>query len=197
MAATGSTPLIVLGGTFDPPHLGHLVLAECAAHQFGGPVVFMPAGDPWRKTAAESAPRDVSPAGHRLAMTRLAIEGNSAFRLDDREARRDGPTYTVDTLRELHEDGYRNIVLILGADALDDLPNWQSPAEIRALATLAVAPRDESGPARATGVVTIDMPPLAISSTHIRERVAAGKPIRYLVPPVVETYIVEQQLYRR
>lgn len=187
-------PLVLLGGTFDPPHVGHLILAACAAHQFGAPVTFMPAGDPWRKTDGPGV-REVSPAAERLAMTRLAIDGDAAFRLDERETRRSGPTYTADTLEELHAEGNGNLVLILGADALDDLPNWHEPDRIRALATLAVAPRLGAS-AREQSAIVIDMPPVAVSATGIRERVAAGKPIRYLVPQVVETYIRTRSLYR-
>jgi nicotinate-nucleotide adenylyltransferase len=190
------SPLILLGGTFDPPHAGHLVLAECARHQFSGKVVFMPAGDPWRKTGAEPGSRRVSPAEHRLAMTRLAVAGNDAFSVDDRETRREGPTYTVETLEELRAEGHGEIVLVLGADALDDLPNWHAPDRIRALATLAVAPRPGAVRRLEQDFIAVDMPPLAISATEIRERVATGRPIRYLVPDAVEGYIRQRRLYR-
>jgi nicotinate-nucleotide adenylyltransferase len=105
-----TAPLIVLGGTFDPPHIAHLLLAECARDELGGRVVFLPAGDPWRKSHGA-----VSPAAHRVAMTGLAIAGNPAFSLDPREVGREGPTYTVDTLEELRALGHENIVLLLGA----------------------------------------------------------------------------------
>jgi nicotinate-nucleotide adenylyltransferase len=196
MSQAAGAPLILVGGTFDPPHIGHLVLAECAHAMFGGNVIFLPAGDPWRKAADEAAPHHVSPVTHRLAMTRLAIGDNPRFKLDDRETRRSGRTYTVDTLEELRSEGHCDLVLVLGADALDDLPNWKSPARIRELATLAVAPRAEAAFPKDDTIVMIDMPPLAISATDIRERVAAGKPIRYLVPGAVEAYIGEHGLYR-
>lgn len=195
MSAPHHTPLVVLGGTFDPPHLGHLVVAQCASHQFGANVVFMPAGDPWRKTAAEVSPRDVAPASHRLQMVRLAIDGNPAFLVDEREVYRHGPTYTIDTLRELHAEGHRDIILVLGMDSLIDLPNWREPDAIRAAATIAVAPRLDVRPTDGD-VVAIDMPPLAISATDIRERVATDRPVRYLVPPAVESYIRANRLYR-
>ena len=193
----------VLGGTFDPPHVGHLVLGECARVQLGlERVAFMPAGDPWRK-----AGRDVSAAGHRLAMTRLAIEGNPTFRLDAREVERIGPTYTVDTLRELHAQGVDDVVLILGGDALADMPAWREPDVIAALARLAVAPTGADGDAGERAwlaaqigldapPVTVGMPPLPVSSTLVRERVREGRPIRYLVPDAVEAYIREHGLYR-
>ena len=196
-------PIGVLGGTFDPPHVGHLVLGECARVQLGlERVAFMPAGDPWRK-----AGRDVSAAGHRLAMTRLAIEGNPAFRLDAREVERIGPTYTVETLRELHAQGVDDVVLILGGDALADMPAWREPDVIAALARLAVAPTgaDADAGERAwlaaqigldAPPVAVGMPPLPVSSTLVRERVREGRPIRYLVPDAVEAYIREHGLYR-
>src|SRR5665213_1809283 len=156
-------PLVLLGGTFDPPHIGHLVLAQRARSQFGAArAVFVPAGDPWRKSGeqgtAKTGSREqgtpdqeqggpdtfglpVSPAPVRLAMVRLAIAGVDAFIVDDREVRRQGPSYTVDTLEQLHAEGQTNLVLVLGADALDDLPNWKAPERIRELATLAIAPR--------------------------------------------------------
>ncbi len=194
-------PIGVLGGTFDPPHVGHLVLGECARVQLGlDRVSFMPAGEPWRK-----AGRDVASATDRLAMTNLAIAGNPHFSLDEREVERIGPTYTVDTLRELHAQGLDDIVLILGSDALADMPTWREPDVITALARLAVAPKgmDEGQQAWLAAQVGVDtppalveMPPIPVSSTLVRERVRDGLPIRYLVPETVEAYIRERGLYR-
>ncbi len=194
-------PIGLLGGTFDPPHLGHLVLGECARVQLGlDRVYFMPAGDPWRK-----AGRGVSSATHRLAMTHLAIADNPDFHLDEREVERIGPTYTVDTLREMHVQGLDEVVLILGSDALADMPAWREPDVITALARLAVAPKgaDESEQAwlaAQAGLreapIPIDMPPLPVSSTLVRDRVRLGVPIRYLVPEAVEAYIDLHGLYR-
>ena len=194
-------PIGLLGGTFDPPHLGHLVLGECARVQLGlDRVYFMPAGDPWRK-----AGRGVSSATHRLAMTHLAIADNADFHLDEREVERIGPTYTVDTLREMHVQGLDEVVLILGSDALADMPAWREPDVITALARLAVAPKgaDESEQAwlaAQAGLreapIPIDMPPLPVSSTLVRDRVRLGVPIRYLVPEAVEAYIDLHGLYR-
>ena len=191
----------LLGGTFDPPHLGHLVLGECARVQLGlDRVYFMPAGDPWRK-----AGRGVSSATHRLAMTHLAIADNPDFHLDEREIERIGPTYTVDTLREMHAQGLDEVVLILGSDALADMPAWREADVITALARLAVAPKgaDESEQAwlaAQAGLreapIPIDMPPLPVSSTLVRDRVRLGVPIRYLVPEAVEAYIDLHGLYR-
>lgn len=198
-------PLVLVGGTFDPPHIGHLVLAECARVQLGARfAIFLPAGDPWRKTGSAPGPepqtgRQVTPAMQRLQMTRLATRDNASFRVDDREIRRSGPTYTVDTLEEFHREGHSNLVLVIGSDALADIENWKEPGRIRELARLAIAEKPGSElPSLPTSetVERIDMPRLAISSTEIRARVGAGKPFRYLVPAAVEAYIAEHHLYR-
>ncbi len=196
-----SGPLVLFGGTFDPPHIGHLLAAECARWQAGAREArFIPAGDPYRK-----AGRHVSPASDRLAMARLAILHNDAFAVDDREVRREGASYTVDTLEEYHAEGERDLALVVGIDALADMPNWKAPARIGELARLLVALKGEDASAlaplaRSVGLSRIpeplDMPVLGISGTLIRERVRAGKPIRYLVPPAVAAYIEEHGLYR-
>ena len=196
--ATGA--IGVLGGTFDPPHTGHLLLGECARAQFGlSRVLFLPAGDPYRKAA-----RQPSPAAHRLEMTRLAIASNDRFVLDDREVRRSGPSYTVDTLQDLRAEGHGELVIILGIDAFGDMPNWKTPARIPDLARVVIALKgrdagEVAALARAAGLAqtpaVVDMPPLAISSTAIRERLAAGKPCRYLVPDGVLAYASAHALY--
>lgn len=196
-------PIAVFGGTFDPPHMGHLVLAECVAHQFGCErVLFIPAGDPYRKTATDTpenrragvgAAREVSPGVTRLEMVKLAIAGNSRFVVDGREVRRGGPSYTVDTLRELQAEGHRDLILVLGSDALADMPNWREPDRIKALARIVIAEKHDG--AGTGGFEGVKMPLLRISSTEIRARVAAGEPIRYLVAGAVERYIEEQGLY--
>lgn len=184
-------PLALLGGTFDPPHIGHLVLAECARVQFGAEkVLFLPAGDPWRKTG-----RAVTAAGDRLAMVSRAVASNSHFFVDDREVRRPGPTYTVDTLESLRDEGYDNLILILGSDAVADMPTWKQPDRIRQLATIVVARKDQAS--LEAGMRVVDMPNIGISSTDIRARVAAGKTIRYLVLAPVGAYIYEHGLYQR
>jgi nicotinate-nucleotide adenylyltransferase len=193
----------VLGGTFDPPHVGHLVLADRAREQLDlARILWVPAGDPWRK-----AGRALSAAEHRAAMVSLAIEGEPAFELSRAEIEREGPTYSVDTLRALHgQYPGAELVFLLGADALRDLPHWHEPAELIELARLGVAARgddlmstsDIEGllPGLAEHVLWVDMPRLDISSTELRERAAAGKSLRYLVPHAVETYIRKQGLYR-
>ncbi len=197
-------PTAVFGGTFDPPHIGHLVLAECVAHQFScDRVLFIPAGDPYRKTATDTpenrragsgSARIVAPAALRFEMVQLAIAGNPRFQADGREVARPGPSYTIDTLRELHAEGWSYLILVLGSDALADLPNWREPGELSRLARIVVAAKHEGA---STGrFERVDMPLLHISSSEVRARVSAGRPIRYLVPEAVERYIGEHGLYR-
>jgi nicotinate-nucleotide adenylyltransferase len=188
----------VLGGTFDPVHIGHLVLAETARHQLKlEKVLFVPAGDPWRKPS-----QAVSSAAHRLRMTELAIEGNTDFGIDTSEIEREGPSYTVETLaalrRQLSPDD--ELYFLLGEDALADLPHWRDPARIAELAQIAVAPRQgsilvETLPFPRERLIGIEMPYIGVSSTSLRERAERGLSLRYLVPAAVELYILENRLY--
>jgi len=188
----------VLGGTFDPIHVAHLLLAEQAREQLVlDKVLLIPAGDPWRK-----ASRDVSPAALRLEMVRRATAENPLFEVDDREVRRDGATYTVDTLRELRAelDEDDDLFLILGEDALADLPNWKEPEALPEYATIVVAPREgvelpETLPFDPAAIERIDMPYLDVSSTDLRQRARLGRSLRYLVPDAVLAFIAEQGLY--
>jgi len=181
-------------------HAGHLILAEQAREQLDLEcVLWVPAGQPWRKTG-----REVTQVAHRLEMVRRAVEGNEAFMVVTDEVERGGPSYTVDTLRVLQERyPEARFWLIVGADALAELANWREPERLVQLATLAVARRAEvesripraelpSG-ARAEW---IEMPLVDVSATDIRRRVAEGKTIRYLVPRGVEEYVAAQGLYR-
>lgn len=160
-------------------------------------MLFVPAGQPWRK-----AGRRIAPAGARLAMLRLAIEDNPTFEVSDVELDRAGPSYTIDTLASLKErHAGAELFFIMGQDALSDLPNWRDPARIAQLATLAVAAREgddalELPPTIGASVERLAMAAIAISGSDIRERVAAGRSIRYLVPLAVELYIREKRLYR-
>lgn len=193
----------VLGGTFDPPHVGHLVLAERAREQLGPDrVLWVPAGSPWRK-----AGREVSAAEHRIAMVRLAITGQDAFELSTLEVERAGPSYSVETLQALHDASPADeLYFIVGLDALRDLPNWHEPARLIELATLAVAARSGERsneadlerllPGLSRRLVWIEMPRLDVSGTELRRRAAEGRSLRYLVPDAVEAYIREQGLYR-
>lgn len=193
----------VLGGTFDPVHIGHLLLGECAREEIGlESVLFVPAGQPWRKAGLE-----VSPAEDRLAMLRLALADNAAFRVSTVELEREGPSYTAETLETLRQQHPgAQLFLVLGEDALADLPHWHDPARILNLATVAVAARSGEGPnlrqaeallpGLVAKVVWLRMPVVEISATGIRERVRLGLSIRYRVLPAVEAYIREHRLYR-
>ena len=181
----------VLGGSFDPIHLGHLILGETAREQLSlDKVMFIPAGNQWRKEG-----RGVAAAEYRLAMVRLAVDGNSAFEVSTMEIDRDGPTYTVETLAQLHaESPGIEISFIVGVDALADMPHWKEPRRIFELAMVCVAAR--VGEAVEDDRVTrIEMPEVNISSSVVRERVKEGKSIRYLVPDAVERYVREHGLY--
>ena len=190
----------VLGGTFDPVHRGHLALARAARAELGlDEMLFVPAGRPWRK-----AGRIVAPAADRLAMLRLALESEPAFRVETLELDHPGPSYTADTLEALRAARPDDELLcILGEDALVDLPNWVRPERILELATLAVARREsvpgaagERLPGLSERVVWLKMPLVPVSATAIRERVRRGEPIGEMVPPAVAAYIRERGLYR-
>lgn len=183
----------ILGGTFDPPHLAHLVAGEAAYRELGLDVVtFLPAGRPWQK-----AGRGVSAAGHRWEMTRRAVAGVPYFGADDREVIRDGWTYTADTLETFPAD--EELVLILGADAVAGLPTWQRPQEVLGRARLAVMGRPgvkRSAVEAAAGEVHwLDAPLLDISGTGLRARRRAGQSLRFLVPDAVLDYIESAGLY--
>jgi nicotinate-nucleotide adenylyltransferase len=188
----------VLGGTFDPIHNAHLLLAEQAREQLGlKRVLFVPAGDPWRK-----AFRRVLPSEHRLAMTQLAVKDDPGFVVDDCEIRREGATYTAETLQDLRKRRPKDeLYLLLGEDALADLPFWKDPEAIAEAAHIVVAPRGgvvlPELPFDPDRVIRIKMPFLEISSTDIRERAKAGTSLRYLVPDAVAAYIKEHKLYRK
>jgi len=192
----------VLGGTFDPIHTGHLIIAEEARTRLGlKEVLFVPAGQPWLKQGS-----DVTPANHRVEMARLAIADNPRFRLGVTEVERHGPSYTVETMMALREQfgSEASLFFILGRDTLADLPVWKEPAKLVQLCRLVVAPRlgsrdlkhlKEAMPGLLDEIVQLDMPLIEISSSGIRHRVAQGLSIRYLVPAEVEEYIAEQKMY--
>lgn len=193
----------VLGGTFNPPHLGHLICAQEAQLQLAlDRVILMPAGQPPHKPALADDPG----ALHRLGLCRAAAGCDARFEISDLEVRRDGPSYTADTLRELHaRTPDSELYLIVGGDVAAGLPGWHQPEQVLALARLAVAGR--RGTSRAMIDAALDglaggararffrMPTIGISSTEIRRRVRARQPIRYLVPDGVERYIDEHRLY--
>ena len=193
----------VLGGTFDPIHIGHLILAEEARVKLElNEVNFVPAGYPWLKID-----RAITPAIHRVEMVRLAIAANPCFKLCTIEVGKMGPSYTVDTILMLQEQlgTQANLFFILGHDALTDLSLWKEPGKLIQMCRLAVAPRlsslnseslERSIPGLSARIIPLDMPLIEISSTEIRRRLAEGLSVRYLVPDSVEKYMTEHKLYR-
>lgn len=190
----------ILGGSFDPPHFGHLALAEWARLELAlDRVVFVPAGLPPHKAGQAR-----STAAHRLAMTRLAVRDNPSFEVSPLETRRRGPSYTVDTVRSLAAawPGAR-LHLLMGADMFATFDTWREPEGIAEHAVLVVAVRPGSRPPRRSrwtrrgqGVVWLSNPGLEVSSSAIRERAAAGWGTRYLVPDAVGRYAERHGLYR-
>jgi nicotinate-nucleotide adenylyltransferase len=183
----------ILGGTFDPIHIGHLHAGETALHQAGlDQVLFIPAGDPWQKLG-----RRVSATEHRLEMVRLATMGVDGFRADDREATREGLTYTVDTLATFPEA--EELFLILGADAALHVPTWKRYREVLHRATVLVVPRSGTDSTAVAEIlpdsVFLDMAILEVSGSEIRAMARTGSPFRFLVSDVVHRYIVENNLY--
>ena len=188
----------LLGGTFNPPHIGHLVCAQEARVQLGlDRVDLLPVGTPPHKVA-EGDPG----AGHRLAMCRAAVEGDGGLDVNDAETRRDGPSFTVDTLRAL--DGDDSLTFIVGGDMAYALPEWREPETILSLAELGVAERadvrrqeisERLAGFDAARIRFFSMPRIDLSSSDIRARVAAGRPVRYLVPAPVADYIEREGLY--
>lgn len=198
----------ILGGTFDPPHIGHLALAQEVYVRLGlDRVWFMPAGVPPHK-----AGREISSSQHRRAMVELAIDGDERFGLLTTELDREGPSYTADTLRLLREQWGAStaLTLILGWDMLAYLPQWHDPAGVIASVDQIAAvhrpgfdvqPEELDRlelllPGLAQRLVVLPAPQLDIAATSLRERVASSLPIRYLVPDAVRRYIEEQGLYR-
>ena len=189
----------VMGGTFDPIHYGHLVTAEEALAQFElEGVLFVPTGLPWMKEHEV-----VSPAEDRYLMTVIATASNPLFRVSRIEVEREGPTYTVETLRALKAEEDADLYFITGADAILEIVQWKDRSGLFDLARFIAATRpgyDMAGfelPGEMSDAVTVmNIPALAISSTDIRDRVKAGRPIRYLVPEGVKSYIEKAGLYR-
>ncbi len=192
----------ILGGTFDPPHMGHLILGEYAADALDlTHMLFVPAGDPPHKQQDAKTPVE-----HRLAMLRLALSDNGRFHISRADIDRPGPHYSVDMVRIIRQE-YPNaeIYFVMGGDSLSDLPKWHLPDEFIRLCKLAVMRRpgdsaasdmhDHVLPGLAERVVMIDAPLIDISGIHIRARVQAGHSIRYLVPEAVREYIQTSQLY--
>ncbi len=213
--ATAANPLApndlrvgILGGTFDPIHYGHLVIAEQVREALSlDRVLFVPAGVPPHKVGVA-----VTPANQRAKMVELAIADNPAFALSLIELEREGPSYTVETLAALADEAARRgvareLFFICSTEVLAGLPDWEDPQRVLALCRLAVVPRlnqpgpdesflDERLPGWRERIVRVETVPLAHSASEVRRRAAAGRSIRYLVPRAVQEYICAHRLYR-
>jgi nicotinate-nucleotide adenylyltransferase len=191
-----------MGGTFDPIHVGHLILAEQARERFElEKVLFVTAADPPHKPG-----QVVAPAEDRFSMVRLAVEGNEAFESSRLEIDRPGPSYTIDTVKQvigLH-GASASVYLLVGADEARDFMSWRDPYGIQALATVVVANRPGYPVSKtlellpedfARNVAPLEIPGVDVSSTDLRERVRRGESIRYLTPDAVRDYIEKRNLY--
>jgi nicotinate-nucleotide adenylyltransferase len=186
--------IAVFGGSFDPVHLGHLIVAAEAHRALGlDRVRLIPAGRHPFKDAERPAP-----AADRLAMLRLAVADDGRFVVDDRELRRPGPSYTVDTLRELRSEHPEDALsLLVGADAAHDLAAWREASAIPELAEVVVLTRPGVVPPRHAIVGRVlEVPAIDISASLVRDRCRRGESVRYLVPEAVARYIAERRLYR-
>jgi len=186
-----------MGGTFDPIHIAHLVMADQAVAQFGlVRLIFVPAPRPPHKgDGAEASFPD------RLEMVRRAIAGNPRLAVSDIESRRSGPSYTIDTVRAVAAElPGEELTFVAGSDSLTQLAAWKLPEELLAACRFVVAPRpgfaiERTEPRFADRIAVLDMPALDVSSRDIRRRLRRGASIRYLVPPEVEAFIREKNLY--
>ncbi len=195
----------ILGGTFDPIHVGHLVVAEDCWYQLGlSEVIFVPVGEPPHKRG-----RSVSAAVDRVAMVELAITGNPHFRMSRADVDRPGTSYSVDTVRTIRSEvgSDASLFFIIGGDSLIDLPSWHQPNVLLELCQVVAVNRPgyprfdlsqlESVVPRARDrIIHLEVPSLDLAASDVRRRVAEGRPIRYLVPESVRSYVEERGLYR-
>jgi nicotinate-nucleotide adenylyltransferase len=198
----GRAAIGVLGSAFNPPHLGHLALAQEALWQLGlEEVVLVPTGEAPHKRIHDDPGREL-----RLAMTRLAAADDPRFTVSTLEVEREGPSYTYETLQLLaREKGEPELVFVMGADAAVGFESWREPRRVVELSRLAVARRagiseaDVTSTMRGLGaaerVTMLEMPQFGVSSSAVRERAAAGRPLRYLVPEAVARFIEEKGIY--
>lgn len=202
MSAGKALRLGVFGGAFDPPHMAHVALAKAAVEQLGlHQLRVLPTGQAWHKA------RELSAAEHRLAMAREAFAVVPRAFVDDRELRRAGPTYTIDTLRQFKaEFPGMELMLVIGADQAEALRSWRESDQILQLATVAVAARarpDPGAPPFDTSSLpgarfaAVELPPMPVSATQVRALVAAAQEIGHLVPPGVASYIARHHLYTK
>ena len=204
----GKPSILLFGGTFDPIHHGHLIVSLAVAEQLKvDRVELIPAGVPPHKPDSP-----VTSAEHRLRMTQLAVNGDLLFDVSDCEVKRPGPSYTLDTVRRYRKTYGPDAALywLIGADSLPELPTWHKPSEIAAECILVTAAREGTDPGDLAYLADtftpeqidsirrhiLPTPRVDMSSTEIRRRVAAGRPIRYFVPRPVQKYIEENNLYR-
>lgn len=195
----------IFGGTFDPIHLGHLIVAESVRVQLGlGKIIFVPAGDPWLKSE-----REITNGERRYEMVQLAIESNPYFEISRMELDRPGPSYTVDTMYELKRtlgEEY-SLYFIAGPDALATFHRWKEPERLVRMCSIVAVKRpgvesidlsamESRVPGVSRRIKEIDVPLIGISSTDIREKVKTGLSIRYLLPREVEDYISQHRLYK-
>ncbi len=195
MPVTHTPRIGVMGGTFDPIHHGHLVAASEVAQSFDlDEVIFVPTGEPWQK-------KRVTAGEHRYLMTVIATASNPRFTVSRVDLDREGPTYTIDTLRDLKlERPGAELFFITGADAIAQILSWRDHDELWELAHFVAVSRPghelDTGDLPSTNVSQLEVPALAISSTDCRDRVRSGDPVWYLVPDGVVQYIAKHHLYR-
>ena len=195
----------ILGGTFDPVHFGHLRIAEEAQQRLNLDIIlYIPAGQPWIKTN-----RNITPGVHRIKMLELAITHMFPFQISTCEIEHKGPSYSIDTMTIISEQigGEGELFFILGWDSLIDMPRWKKPDELIKICYLVALTRanvcrpdlqilEKAIPGIANRTIILDMPPIDISSSDIRNRSAAGLSLKGLVPDKVAEYIVAHSLYR-
>lgn len=194
-----SSKIVIFGGSFDPPHLGHLIMAQWVADMFSEPVRFLPAGNPPHKNPSSTKEQ-------RADMTRLAIAGNPNFLVDEYELGIEKFTYSVDTLKRYQREygvDRDNLYFLLGSDSFNSMDSWRQPEEVIRLCTLIVYEREPISKTTLTSlekdgarIILCDSPIIKISSSEIRSRVKQGRSITYLVCKAVEKYITETRLYQ-
>jgi nicotinate-nucleotide adenylyltransferase len=187
----------VFGGTFDPPHVGHLVVAVNVRHALALDVVLLVvANDPWQKSGS----RQVSAASDRLAMVVAAVGDVAGLEASDVEMARGGTSYTADTLADLRaREPDAELFLVLGSDAAAGLPSWERADEVRRLAQVVVVTRpgaEDGAPPPGWAWTSVECPRLEVSSSDLRDRVVDGRPLDYLLPPAVIDCIEARALYR-
>ncbi|MCF7895227.1 MAG: nicotinate-nucleotide adenylyltransferase [Candidatus Omnitrophica bacterium] len=183
----------ILGGTFNPPHIGHLVLAqEVLEHLKLDKIFFIPTNNPPHKKGKQLEPKK------RFLMAKLTVAGNYKFKVLDLELKRKGKSYTVDTIAELKTKYPKDkLYLIIGSDLAKDFKKWKSPEKIKKMATVVVAKRRGSPFRSSKSFKQVDIIQIELSSSQIRERIKKGKTVKYLVPKKVENYIKENNLYKQ